>query len=138
MRRGVAWLVTVPIALAGVVAAHSLANVALGSPEGAGELFASGESGRGLLPLVGAFAAGLVVLGLAGQVMAPSGKSERGGLVALPFACLPPFAFAALELIEAHVPFGGGVGSVLNPTFALGLALQLPFALCGYLVARLL
>lgn len=136
MRRGAAWLVTAPIALAGVVAAHAVANRLTGSPEGAGELFSSAESGAEMAPALGALAVSLVLVGLARRVAgAHAGRRAR----AVPFACLAPVAFVVLELLEG-VAHRGGVPwhELLEPTFAIGLLLQLPFAAAGYVVARLL
>jgi hypothetical protein len=124
--RAFAWLVTVPIALVGVALAHAVANAAFGSPAEAGELFASPASGSGLVPLLAAVAFALVLVGSTG--------ATRVGSVALPFAALPPVAFVALESFEAlehDAP-------LLGKTFGLGLILQLPFALAGYLLARVL
>jgi hypothetical protein len=54
------------------------------------------------------------------------------------FAALPLLAFALQEHLEALFTQGTIVGVPLEPTFMLGLALQLPFAAVAYLVARLL
>jgi hypothetical protein len=131
--------VTVPIALAGIEAAHALANVAFGAPERHGELFASAASGGELVPLLAAAAGALVLLGLGGRV-AGSWSLPRGAPpLAFPFAALPPLAFVLLEASEGLLHRGTVPwGEALEPTFLVGLALQLPFALAGYLVARLL
>jgi hypothetical protein len=131
--------VVVPIALAGVAAAHGLANAAFGSPEGRGELFASAASGADLLPLCAATALAVMLLGLGFRVAARSSLPQSARALALPFACLPPLAFVLLELLEGLLHRGTVPwGEVLEPTFLAGLALQLPFALASYLVARLL
>jgi hypothetical protein len=139
VRRGAAWLVTLPIALIGIEAAHAFANAAFGSPEEAGEIFASAASGAELVPVLSALALGLVLLGLGGRVAGRWWLPRGARSLALPFACLPPVAFLLLELVEAlshrgHVPADLG----FEPAFLAGLALQIPFALTGYLVARLL
>jgi hypothetical protein len=54
------------------------------------------------------------------------------------FGFLPPLLFVTLELAESLLS-GDSVGSeVFEPTFVVGLALQLPFAAAAYLVVRLL
>jgi hypothetical protein len=136
-RRGLVWLVTLPVVLAGVEGAHALANAAFGSPEGPGEAFASRESGAQLRPLLVALALGLVVLALLARAAGRWWVPRHSRLVALPFACLPPLVFVLLELVEG-LSHGGAVPwhEAVEPTFLAGLALQLPFALLGYLVAR--
>jgi hypothetical protein len=139
MRKGTVWLVSFPIALFGMLAAHAVANAAVGSPEGAGEVFASAASGAELVPVVAALVAGAILLGLIGRVAGRWCFTAGGRSLALQFALLPLLGFVLLELGErfAH----GGVGasdSLHGPTFLLGLALQLPFALAGYLAARVL
>jgi hypothetical protein len=46
-RRNAHWLLTLPVVLAGIEAAHALANSLTGAP--ASEVFASAASGRGAL-----------------------------------------------------------------------------------------
>lgn len=123
----------VPIALAGVEAAHALANAAFGSADDGAELFESVRSGAGLLPVAGALALATVLVGLAGGVAGRPGPPRPP---ALPFAALPPAAFVALETLESLLHSG----SLPEPdaTLLAGLGLQLPFALAGYLVARAL
>ena len=132
-------MVTLPIALVGVEAAHALANAAFGSPEEAGEIFARVASGAELVPVLSALALALVLLGLSGRVAGRWWLPRDAPALALPFALLPPVAFVLLELLEAllhrgHVP----ADLVVEPALVVGLGLQFPFALAGYLVARLL
>jgi len=139
VRRGAAWLVTLPIALVGIEAAHAFANAAFGSPEGDGEIFASAASGAELVPVLSALALALVLLGLGGRVVGRWWLPRRARSLALPFGCLPPVAFVLLELVEA-LSHRGDVPAdhLLEPAFLAGMLLQIPFALTGYLVARLL
>jgi hypothetical protein len=132
VRRRLTWLVTVPLGLAGIEAAHALANAAFGSPAEGGELFADARSGAGLLPLAGALALASVVPGLAARAARPGGPRAR----ALPFALLPPIGFVALETIESLLH--SGALPAVSATLVAGLALQAPFALAGYLAARAL
>jgi hypothetical protein len=67
----------------------------------------------------------------------------RGGRVAPPpvrlFVCLPPLGFTLQEHIERLIGTGGVPPDlVLEPTFIVGLALQLPFAVAALLVAHAL
>jgi hypothetical protein len=138
-RKGTAWLVSFPIALVGMLTAHAVANAAVGSPGRAGEVFASAASGGELVPVVAALAAGAILLGLIGRVARRWCLTAGGRSLAMPFALLPPLGFILLELGEGFA-HGGGVGGDLprHPTFLFGLALQLPFALVGYVAARAL
>jgi len=139
VRRGAAWLVTLPIALVGIEAAHGFANAAVGSPEEAGEIFASAATGAELVPVLSALALALVLLGLGGRVAGRWWLPRHARSLALPFACLPPVAFVLLELVEALSHRGGVPADLLfEPAFLAGLVLQIPFALTGYLIARLL
>jgi hypothetical protein len=129
--------VTAPIALAGITAAHAIANTLFGSPEGPGELFAAGTSG--LVPLAAALALLLLLLGLAGRVAGVRWSAVRGRAGTLPFACLSPVVFIALEVVEGLLHRGVVPWhDAPEPTFLVGLLLQLPFALAGYLTARAL
>jgi hypothetical protein len=138
-RHSATWLVVLPLTLVGVEAAHALANAAFGSPEDAGEIFASTESGGDLLPTLSALALGALLLGLCGQVAGSWALPRQRGSFAFPFAALPPVAFVLLEGLEG-VLHRSSVPSdlLLEPAFLAGLVLQLPFAIAGYLVARVL
>jgi hypothetical protein len=132
VRRRLTWLVTLPVALAGIEAAHALANCAFGSPAEGAELFASACSGAGLLPLAGALALASVLAGIAGRAARPG----DGRTPALPFALLAPAGFLALETLESLLH--SGTLPAVSATLVAGLALQAPFALAGYLAARVL
>jgi hypothetical protein len=57
----------------------------------------------------------------------------------LVFAILPPLGFTVQELVERWQVVGGlPWWMVLEPTFRIGLALQVPFGLAAFLVAHLL
>jgi hypothetical protein len=131
--------VTVPIALVGTEAAHALANAAFGSPDGPGEVFAGAASGAELAPALAAIALATVVVALAARAAGRWWLPRAALSVALPFVWLPPLAFVLLELLEGILNHGTVPWShALEPTFLVGLALQLPFAFAGYLAARLL
>src|SRR4029079_5450199 len=65
------WLVTPPIALAGIEGAHAVGNSLFGPPVGVAELFESPGSAP-LVPLAGAVVAVCVVLGLARRLTGAS------------------------------------------------------------------
>jgi hypothetical protein len=120
------WLVSLPVALAGCLAAHLVAY-ALATPS------AHAHDSHGYLdylPLVGG-AALAVVLGAALR------HAIRGGSAPRPspwlFALLPPLAFTLQEHVER---LAQPALVVAEPTFLLGLALQLPFAALAWLLAR--
>jgi hypothetical protein len=132
VRTRATWLIVLPLTLAGVEAAHALANAAFGSPADAAELFEGARSGAGPLPLAGAVALACVLVGLVRRVA--DGSCARAA--ALPFALLPPAAFLALESVESLLH--SGTLPAPGATLVCGLALQLPFAVAGYLLARAL
>jgi hypothetical protein len=141
MKRSSPWLFAIPLMLAGSQAAHVLAyrweypNPVVRSRV----LAATGHGYLHYLPLV---------LGLGGAVLLVAllfaiRDVRRGvALRALPawaFALVPPLGFSLQELSERALEGGvAGWSTMLEPTFLVGLLLQLPFAVAAYLVARLL
>jgi hypothetical protein len=134
-----AWLVSLPLALAGLEAAHAVGNMLAGAPEPGAEVFETPGSGAGLLPLVAALAVAFVAAGLVARIAGGRSGSHRSRSLALPFALIAPVGFIVLEAAEG-IAGSGAVpwGEATAPAFLVGLALQLPFALAGYQVARLL
>jgi hypothetical protein len=121
------WLVSLPVALAGCLAAHIVAY-ALAAPTGA-----AGHAAHGYLqelPLVaGAALAVVLAAALRHAVRGRAGTRPSPWL----FALLPPVAFALQEHLER---LGAPVLLVANPAFLLGVALQLPFGLLAWLLSR--
>jgi hypothetical protein len=141
MRRSFAWLVAVPLMLVGSEAAHALAY-RFAYPELHARMQVLLVTGHGYLrwlPLVLGAAAAVVALSLlvtAADVA--RGRAPRG-LPAWAFALLPPIAFVVQEHLERLLHTGVFPWQEFGtPTFVPGLALQLPFALLAYVVARLL
>jgi hypothetical protein len=141
MRRGLAWLVSVPLILAGSQAAHVLAY-RWAYPEAHVRLAALVRTGHGymsLLPFALGTAAAVTLLSL----LVAAGDAARGRrgrpLPAWTFAVLPLVAFTVQEHLERWL-YSGVVPwhEVAAPTFLPGLALQLPFGAAAYLAARLL
>jgi len=139
-RNRLPWLVAVPLMVAGSLSAHEL-GYWLVTPDATdrGRLLA--ESGHGYfehLPLLLGVLAALLVAGLALRVS----RSLRAGTSGPPawfFFILPPLGFAAQEHLERLLHSGTlPIDAALEPTFLIGLALQLPFALAALAVARAL
>ena len=98
------------------------------------------QSGHGYLTHWTSGAAVLGALALAGFGARAFGSRLRSeGAVSLaPFLALAPLTFVIQECCERVATGGWPFGAVLTPTFLPGLALQIPFALLTYLLARLL
>lgn len=135
MRRGLSWLLTLPLALAGSQLAHALAY-RLAVPDAHRRQVVLTETGHGYLsywPLAAglAGAAGLVALALHVR------PGARRPLRAWPFLLLPMVTFALQEHLErfAH---SGALSLAADRTFVVGLLLQLPFGLIAFAIARAL
>jgi hypothetical protein len=135
-RSRLAWLVFLGLLVGGWAAAHGVAY-RIGVPESDERRHLLEATGHGYLDpaLLVSVSVTLVVLGLGGCVL-------RGRVAAPPpslFALLPPFAFVVQEHLERLLHDGAfPVDAALEPTFAVGLLLQVPFALAAALVARAL
>jgi hypothetical protein len=139
--RRAAWMVALPLAVASWLGAHCLAYW-LVAPAGEHQMGLHAESGHAYLGYTPAIflwggallAVGLVLcVGLGLRDVRPSPPPLRL------FALLPPLAFTVQEHVERLI----GTGSlppdiVLEPTFLVGLALQVPLALAALLVAHAL
>jgi hypothetical protein len=142
-RRRLAWLLSVPLMLAGIEAAHWLAFrlVYANAWERSQALAQSGHSYLGDWLPAAAVASALSLSALALQIRERAGSQH--GRAPLPppaaaFAVLPPLAFAIQEHLESLLHAGTLTGVAESPTFLVGVALQLPFALIAYLLARLM
>ncbi|HXF97113.1 MAG TPA: hypothetical protein VNJ46_00700 [Gaiellaceae bacterium] len=140
-RQGVVWLLTLPLAVVGSQVGHSLAY-RLATSGGEERAHALAETGHGYLAYApGALAvwAVLVLVALGLELARAVGDRRPARPAALPFAVLAPALFVCQEHLERGLHEGAFPWSVAaEPAFLLGLALQLPFAAAGYLVARLL
>ncbi len=144
-RRAAAWLLSLPLMIAGTQVAHVLAYrwVYPNAHIRLIELLATGHGymvgTHGYLPLVLGIV-GAVDLVAAGWVFAGSmRRSLQRPVPAWAFALMPLLCFTLQEFLErwlSGAPFPWWM--VLQPTFRIGLALQLPFALVAFLAARLL
>jgi hypothetical protein len=135
------WLLTLPLAIVGSQAGHALAY-RLVTPDGAARAHQLASTGHGYLayaPLALAVFSVVVLLALGVELR----HVVSGGRVARPsaftFAVLAPAIFVFQEHFERLLHDGVLPWSaVLEPTFAAGLLLQVPFAAAAYLLARLL
>jgi hypothetical protein len=142
-RHRIAYLVSVPLMLGGTELGHwlSFRLVYPGSAARAAALQASGHGELSLLPALAVAALALLLAGVAleARAVARRGPGAAAGELRLSrFALVPPLAFALQEHLESLFSGGGLLGVVLEPTFMVGVALQLPVALAAYLLARLL
>ena len=134
-RRAIPWLLALPLMTVGSLAAHSLAYL-LVEPSAAqrGRLLES--TGHGYLSTMPFLLGACGALVLAGT-LAYATRALRGSTSALPawpLALVPLVGFTLQEHLERLL--SGSAVSPLEPTFLVGLALQLPFALAALLVAR--
>jgi hypothetical protein len=140
-RRAAAWFVALPLMVAGSQVAHVFAY-RLVYPEAGVRLHALLVTGHSYMTLWPKLLAMGGALELAALVSIVVGTVRRRRYTPVPpwaFALTPPLAFALQELFERW--FAGASfpwWMVLQPTFRVGLLLQVPFALLTYLLARLL
>jgi hypothetical protein len=140
-RRLAAWSVALPLMVAGSQVAHVLAY-RLAYPQMQVRLHALLVTGHGYmarLPLLFAACAAIELVALCTAVVGSLRRKPALPAPAWAFGLLPPLGFAVQEFLErcfygASFPWW----MVLQPTFRIGLLLQLPFGLAAYLVARLL
>lgn len=141
-RRLAAWLLSIPLMGAGSQAAHAFAY-RLVYPDARVRLRDLLETGHGYMshaPFVAGIAGALELVAFV-WIGARAVRGNRRSRVPPPwaFALLPPLAFVLQELLERWVAGGSFPWwAFLQPTFGAGLALQVPFSLLAYLLARLL
>jgi hypothetical protein len=137
MKTGLRWLLVLPAVVAGSELAHALAYwLAVPDAHTRAQLLAA--TGHNYLEFA-PFGAGL---GIASVVVACAAHvTTRGGirLGARPFAILPALTFLLQELVERLVHDGTvSPGFLVERTFLYGIALQLPFGVASFFVARVL
>jgi hypothetical protein len=141
IRRTGAWAIAVPLAVASWLGAHCFAYL-LVSPGAEHHMGVHAEHGHAWL----GYTPALVVWGLAlvlGGVVLCLADGLRGRRPSRPpvrlFAFLPPIGFTLQEHAERLIGSGSvPYDLVVEPTFMVGLALQLPFALAALLLTRAL
>ena len=139
MSRPQTLMLALPMTLAASLGAHSLAYRLVGG-EGARHEALLAESGHGYLSLAPpflAFGAALLLVGLALRVA--SARRADAPRLRLPWvlALVPPLVFVVQEHLERLVQSGElPTSAALEPTFAVGLFLQLPLAVLVVVLAR--
>src|SRR5262245_12700091 len=123
MRRGLSWILTLPVVAAGVLLGHALAYRITGAPLGPTHDYL--EHGPQLV----------LVLLLVGAVGAAVQQRSVGQGSVVPYALVAGTAFACQEHLE-RVAHGHPTLLAADPTFLVGLALQAPVVLACILVAR--
>jgi hypothetical protein len=136
--RRAAWLISLPLAVASWLGAHCF-SYWLVPPGVEQHMGLHAERGHAYLGYTSAIVIWGLALLLAGLVLCV-GEAVRGRRPSQPplrlFALLPPAGFAVQEHLERLVGTGGIPHDlVTEPTFLVGLALQLPFALAALLLA---
>jgi hypothetical protein len=102
-------------------------------------LLSTGHDYLSYWPLLFGVFGGVALVGFAASVAASVRRREPRPVPAWAFALLPLLGFTVQEFVERWL-----IGSnfpwwtVLQPTFRIGLVLQLPFSLLAFLLARLL
>jgi hypothetical protein len=136
-----AWVVALPLVAASWLGAHCLSYwlVAPGAEEHMGLHAEHGHAWLGYTPALAIWALTFVVAGLVLCVGAGLRGRRPSGPGLRVFALLPAAGFVVQEHLERLI----GTGSipadlVAEPTFLLGLALQLPFAVAALLLTRTL
>lgn len=124
--------------VAGSLSAHELAYW-LVSPASSGRARLLAETGHGYyehLPLVLGLLAAMALAALATRA---AGKwRDVRSASGWAFFALPPLAFTFQEHLERGLSGAPWLSASLEPTFLVGLALQLPFALAAFMLARVL
>jgi hypothetical protein len=134
------WSLTVSLAIVGSQVAHVLTYrlVAPNADERAHLLADTGHAYMARLPLALAICSVVALLALIGQARGTR-AGRATGPAAWQFALIAPLVFCCQEHFERLLHDGSFPwDAAFQPTFLLGLALQLPFALAAYLLARLL
>jgi hypothetical protein len=102
-------------------------------------LLSTGHDYLSYWPLLFGVVGGVLLVGFAATLVAAVRRHEPRPVPAWAFALLPLLGFTVQEFAERWL-IGGGFPwwAVLQPTFRIGLLLQLPFALIAFLLARFL
>lgn len=125
--------------LAGWLLAHALAyRLVASGHEGSGALVErTGHGELAFSPSLVAVSVAVLLLGIAGAVVAGAAGRTRPAMPVAPFVALPLLDFVSHTVLESlrhgHLV---SAGDALEPVFLAGLALQVPLALAALLLAR--
>jgi hypothetical protein len=140
MSRRLTWLLTLPLMIGGLLAGHWLAyRAAIGDAHArAHSLDVTGHGYLAYAPTIVAVCLALVLMALVLRVSLSLRRAPRAAPPAA-FAALPLLAFSLQEHLERFVHSGElPWTAAFEPTFAIGIAVQLPFAFAALLVAEVL
>lgn len=134
----VSWLIAVPLMAAGAFAARAAAFVCVPPPGGetgseTAEHLRAGASGVQWSLVLGVVSA-LVVVGVLLQTAELLNGRRTRTASPWTFFVFPPLAFLGQEVAERVLHAEAGFGSAALSHIALGLAMQLPFALLAFLL----
>ena len=135
------WAVVLPLMLAGTEVAHALAyRIVYPIASVRWHVLAtSGHGYMGYAPLVFGIASAVMLAGFASMVVDIARRRPSRPLPAWAFALLPILGFTVQEFTERLLATDSLPWWMFEqPTFRVGVLLQLPFALSGYLIARFL
>jgi hypothetical protein len=139
MRRRLTWVLVAPLALVSSQVAHALAyrSVEADTTARASLLASTGHGYLAYLPFAAALVTVLCAIGFIAQLRLGLGATTGAGPRA--FALVPLAVFAVQEHFERLAHTGAlPLEAILEPTFLLGLVLQIPFAVLAWALARLL
>jgi hypothetical protein len=141
MRDRLAWLLAVPLMLAGSFGGHDFGYRFAYADAGVREqaLESSGHGYYAFAALAAGVAAAIVLVSLVVIGMRAARWGRHPVLPPLAFGALPPLAFVCQEhlerlLIQGEFPWT----AVLEPSFLPGLLFQIPFAVAALVFARVL
>jgi hypothetical protein len=140
-RRRIAWVVSLALMASGGLVAHTLAYQLAAAEASTGHAGAHADV-HGYLtfwPICMAMCGTIVLVSLAALALTRAWSSRPVSPPLWLFTLLPPVGFVVQEHGERLLATGVfPSGAALEPTFALGLILQIPFALAAYFAARML
>jgi hypothetical protein len=140
-RRAVTWMLAASLATLGSIWAHTI-TYRIVAPNDLAHRQLLARTGHGYLehaPLVVGLLVACVVIGLALRAAAAFSDRPHGSRPAWPFAALPIVLYAVQEHLERTVQLDSfPLTAMLEPTFLVGVLLQIPFALAALLLARAL
>ena len=135
--RPLVWAASSSVCVAGWLIAHSLAYrlIASGDESSGALIERTGHGHLAFSPYLTALSAAVLLLALAGAVVAGAMRRPRPAVPLVPYILLPLADFAGHTMLESARD--GHVVSTLDSVFLVGLALQVPLALVALQLARL-
>jgi len=136
-----AWLLIFALTVAGWLSAHEVAyRLVIAHPhERSATLAETGHAYVAYSSLAAVLCVLFALLGTAGLVVRPISRPPPSRRLLMLFALAPPLGFALQEHLERVLATGDlPFHAALEPTFLVGLLLQVPFALAAIVVARAL